>query len=113
MTTMDPRTRRVIAARHRDRDWQAEVDALTDPDSLFYGLSLLREGYGDLAPFVEPRPEGEPKVRSDAEWRRWEYDYFEATQRERLAILIEARPDAGQALVAPWEAWWAKIRGNE
>ena len=43
---MDPRRRRVVAARERDRDWQAEVDALRDLNSLYYELSLIDEGWG-------------------------------------------------------------------
>lgn len=111
MKTLDDRTRRVIAARHRDRDWEAEVAALYKSDSLFQSLSLLREGYGELTPFLLPRREGE-RVRSRADEEREIYDWHETQCRERLALLIEARPEAGRALVAPWEAWWAKLRGD-
>ncbi len=89
--TMTDRERRVVAARHRERDWDAEVAALWNTDALFYEIALAREGVG---------------TSEDA------HEAFEIAQRERLAILCEARPDAGRALCASWLAWWSDFRSH-
>ncbi|MBN2801156.1 MAG: hypothetical protein JXX28_18600 [Deltaproteobacteria bacterium] len=108
--TVSDRERRVAAARHRDLDWAAEVAALRDTDPLFYEISLIDEGYGDSTPYLLP---ADPEARSPrrADQRRAAYDRFEHVQRERLAVLAEARPEQAPSIAEDWASWWQDFRG--
>lgn len=107
--TLGDRERRVAAARHRDLDWAAEVTALRDTDALFYELSLIDEGYGDSMPYLLPAETGARPTRRDDQ-RRAAYDRFEHEQRERLAVLAEARPEEAAAITESWTSWWQDFR---
>ncbi len=101
----EDRERRVKAARSWDRAWRAEVEALRETDPLFYEISIINEGYGDATPFLVPlEPDAKPLTR--AQQRAKAYADFEQEQRERLAVLAEARPDEAAKVAEEWEAWW-------
>jgi hypothetical protein len=100
--SMTDRERRVVAARGRDRDWSAEVEALRATKSLDMELAVIYEGYGDLTPYLLPDERGPSRAEQGAA----AYAGFEQEQRERLSVLSEARPEAAVVIAREWESWW-------
>ncbi len=107
--TLGDRERRVAAARPPHRPRAAEHTPQPDTHPLFYEKNHIDEGYGDSTPHLLPAETGARPTRR-ADQRRAAYDRFEHEQRERLAVLAEARPEEAPAITESWTSWWQDFR---
>ena len=89
--------------------WQRYEAAVFDLDSYFMAECVITEGWQEMTPYLLPPKAGDPSQR---DLLIELLDHHERDVRPVLDLMVQARPEAGAALVTKWEAWWQEFRGQ-